>query len=97
MFALLPVPESVYARLHSPDIFLKGQNNQLVQDPEIITRGFVYEHSSEELMKETREQIEDTLARSNGNMKQDVESRLRSFLFNETKRRPMIFVVVNKK
>ena len=79
------------------NIFLKGQNNQLVQDPEIITRGFVYEHSSDELMKETREQIEDTLARSNGNMKQDVESRLRSFLFSETKRRPMIFVVVNKK
>jgi ribonuclease J len=79
------------------NIFLEGKNNHLVKDPEIITRGFVYEHSSNELMKETREQIEDTLARSNGNMKQDVESRLRTFLFNETKRRPMIFVVVNKK
>ena len=79
------------------NIFLKANNNQLAKDPEIITRGFVYLRDSDELLKDTRKQIEDTLSRSNGNLKQNLESRLRTFFYNETKRRPMIFVVVNKK
>jgi len=79
------------------NIFLKPNNNQLAKDPEIITRGFVYLRDSDELLKDARIQIEDTLSQSNGNLKQNLESRLRTFFYNETKRRPMIFVAVNKK
>lgn len=79
------------------NLYLDARKKQLAQEPEIITRGFVYLRDSEQLIQDTRAQIQDTLARSNGNLKSDLESRLRTFFYNETKRRPMIFVVVNEK
>ncbi|MDA1330529.1 MAG: ribonuclease J [Chloroflexi bacterium] len=78
------------------NLFMDKNKRQLAQDPEIITRGFVYLRDSDSLMSDTRKQIERTLAQSNGNFKQDLESQLRNFFYNETKRRPMIFVMVNK-
>jgi ribonuclease J len=68
----------------------------LVTEPEIITRGFVYLRDSEPLLAETRRHIEKVVAQSNGNLQESVEHKLRNFLYDATKRRPMIFVVVNR-
>ncbi len=68
----------------------------LLTEPEIITRGFVYMRDSDQLLAETRRQIEKAVAQSNGNLQNSVEQSLRNFFFDATKRRPMIFVVVNK-
>jgi ribonuclease J len=78
------------------NLYLDASRKQLAQEPEIITRGFVYLNDSKELLKDTRKQIESTLSQSNGNFKNDLEGQLRNFFYNETKRRPMIFVVVNE-
>jgi ribonuclease J len=78
------------------NLYLDTSRKQLAQEPEIITRGFVYLNDSKELLKDTRKQIESTLSQSNGNFKNDLEGQLRNFFYNETKRRPMIFVVVNE-
>ena len=75
---------------------LDGVSGNLIEDPEIITRGFVYLRDSEQLMAETRRHIEKLVARANGNLQAEVEQNLRNFLFDATRRRPMIFVVVNK-
>lgn len=74
-----------------------GANQRLLEDPGIVTRGFVYLKGAVELMEETRGEIERVLEKSNGNLQQDLEARLRNFFYNETKRRPMIFVVVNQR
>jgi ribonuclease J len=74
-----------------------GANNRLLQEPGIVTRGFVYQQDADELIKDTREQIDQVLEKSNGNLQQDLESRLRNFFYNETKRRPMLFVMVNER
>lgn len=79
------------------NLYLNASRNALAKEPEIITRGFVYLRESGDLLQETRQQIKNTLAQSNGNLKQDLESRLRTLFYNETKRRPMIFVMVNEK
>ena len=68
----------------------------LVTEPEITTRGFVYLRDSEQLLAETRRHIEKVVAQSNGNLQESVEQKLRNFLYDATKRRPMIFVVVNR-
>jgi mRNA degradation ribonuclease J1/J2 len=47
-------------------------------------------------MAETRRHIEKVVAQSNGRLQENLEAQLRDFLFDVTKRRPMIFVVVNK-
>jgi mRNA degradation ribonuclease J1/J2 len=34
--------------------------------------------------------------RGNGDLQQDLQETLKSFVYNETKRRPMIFVITNR-
>ena len=75
---------------------LDPKSGKLIREPEIITRGFVYLRDSEQLLHETRAQIEKIVAQSNGNLQESLESKLRGFFYDVTKRRPMIFVVVNK-
>lgn len=71
-------------------------NGRLLREPEIITRGFVYLRDSEQLLAETRRHIEKVVTQSNGNLQESMEQMLRTFFYDSTKRRPMIFVVVNK-
>jgi ribonuclease J len=75
---------------------LDADSGKLVTEPEIITRGFVYLRDSDQLMHETRRHVENVVARSNGNLREQVEKELKDFFYNSTKRSPMIFVVVNK-
>jgi mRNA degradation ribonuclease J1/J2 len=56
----------------------------------------VYLRDSDQLMAETRRQIEKIVAQSNGDLQQSMEHKLRDYFFEVTKRKPMIFVVVNR-
>ena len=78
------------------NLLLDKRTRTLKEQPEIITRGFVYQQEADELMAATRIEIGEMIKKSNGSLKQDVEKRLKAFLHNETKRRPMIFVTVNE-
>lgn len=75
---------------------MDSSSGKLIREPEIITRGFVYLRDSEQLLAETRRHIEKVAAQSNGNLQENMEQMLRTFFYDSTKRRPMIFVVVNK-
>lgn len=68
----------------------------LSEDPEIITRGFIYTRDANGLLSSIQKLIADTVRRSNGRMQEDLQEALKSFIYNETKRRPMIFVIINK-
>ena len=70
------------------------QTGKLVHEPEIVTKGFVYEPESDELILETVRRIANTVESANGNLQRDVEKQVKNFLYNETKRRPMVFVSV---
>ena len=72
-----------------------NQNGHLLDNPEIITRGFIYKNDAEDIMSETVLRIEDTVARAKGNIHDDVVQTVRSFLYNETKRRPQVFVTLS--
>ena len=75
---------------------LDSSSGRLLREPEIITRGFVYLRDSEQLLAETRRHIEKVVTQSNGNLQENMEQMLRTFFYDSTKRRPMIFVVVNE-
>lgn len=75
---------------------LDSSSGKLLREPEIITRGFVYLRDSEQLLAETRRQIEKVVTQANGHLQEDMEQMLRTFFYESTKRRPMIFVVVNE-
>ena len=72
---------------------------KLRDEPEIITRGFIYARNGEDLLAATRRMVTDTVQcnSSNGNLQGDLEQAIKAFLYNKTKRRPMIFVTLSRK
>jgi ribonuclease J len=71
-------------------------SGRLMGDPEIVSRGFIVSSESDELLAAARKRISETVSHANGHLQTDVEQNLRSFLYNETRRRPMVFVIVNR-
>ncbi len=78
------------------NLHVDARNGQLRSDPEILTRGFVYSPEAQDLLEATRSLIRETMIGSNGNLRDDVVQAVKSFLYNETRRRPMIFVTVSQ-
>jgi ribonuclease J len=77
-------------------LVLDKSSGRLIEDPEIITRGFVYKRDAKDLISMARDQITDTVKRGNGNIQDDIEQSIKAFFYNETKRRPMVFVTINR-
>ena len=76
------------------NLLVEKETGELHGHPEILTRGFVYEPEADELLLDTLQHIAETVSNANGNMRRDVERKVKNFLYNETKRRPMVFVSV---
>ena len=69
---------------------------QLREDPEIITRGFIIIRDADVLMAGMSKLINETVRRGNGDLKEDLRNTLMSYIYNETKRRPMIFITTSR-
>jgi ribonuclease J len=77
-------------------LILNKNTGSLIEEPEILTRGFVYQRNADDLLAIARRRIADTVTRGNGNLQMDVEQTIKAFFYNETKRRPMVFVTINR-
>ncbi|MGW8143401.1 MAG: ribonuclease J [Anaerolineales bacterium] len=77
-------------------LMLEKSSGRLIEEPEIITRGFVYKSDAQDLLTLARNRITDTVNRGNGNLQDDVEQTIKAFFYNETKRRPTVFVTINR-
>lgn len=78
-------------------LLLDRNSCRLREEPEIITRGFVYEPEAEELLAETRRIITEAVnCNTNGRMRDDLEQTVKAFLYTKTKRRPMVFVTIRQ-
>lgn len=80
---------------------LDGATNELVSGPDIVSRGFVYVKTSDELMDEAREvvyeAVEGCLNRGVsdwGKLKGTIKDSLSDFVWKKTKRRPMILPII---
>jgi len=82
-------------------LVMDGETGKLLDEPELISRGFVYVPEAEELFEDARERIREIVTQFplNGNgakkLEDRIESALKGMFQQETKRRPMIFVHVN--
>lgn len=74
------------------NLALNRTTSQLTDDPEIITRGFIIIRDADELMAGMSKLIRESVRRANGELKNDLRNTLMSYIYNETKRRPMIFI-----
>lgn len=78
------------------DISVDTLTGRLLHDPEIITRGFVSPEDAEALMPEVRKHIMDVVNGGVWDSEKDIANAVRSYLYEETKRRPMVLVTLSK-
>ena len=67
-----------------------------LKDIEIISRGFMTSTESEELFNDLQARIGKLAKHANGRLQQDVLKLAKSYLYEETKRRPVVFVNVSR-
>jgi ribonuclease J len=66
---------------------------RLLEEPEIITKGFVFVRDAETLITQANERVRELVdAGSLENIEDRIEDGLSKFFYNETRRRPMVFV-----
>ena len=80
---------------------MNKQTGEVLSGPDIVSRGFVYVRESEALMDEARERVEQALDRCQDNnitewaaIKSNVRDALGRYLFEKTRRRPMILPII---
>jgi ribonuclease J len=78
------------------DISMDKLNGKLLHDPEIITRGFVSHEDAEELIPEVRKHIMDVVNDGGWDSEKDIANTVKSYLYEYTKRRPMVLVTLSK-
>ena len=75
------------------------RQHRLLHDPEIISRGFVYLRQAGHLIDKITATVEETVRDANGanrdTLQEKIEDKLAQMLYHETKRRPMVFSIVN--
>lgn len=75
-------------------------SGQIVGDPDVISRGFVYMKESEELIEEAKNVIKSTLKNHQGKSRElhffrrTIEDSLKKFFFKKTKRNPLVIAVL---
>lgn len=80
---------------------VERKNGRLIKNPDIITRGFIYIKENQEMMEEMRKRLRGIISRlpsyqevEPDYLKTIIRDQIGQFLYNKTKRRPMILPVV---
>jgi ribonuclease J len=82
-------------------VTISKENGGVIAGPDIISRGFVYVRESEDLMDEAKEIVKEALQKCEEKqitdwttIKNAIKEALRSFLYERTKRKPMILPII---
>jgi len=80
---------------------ISKQSGRILKNPDIISRGFIYLKENQELLEEVRRKIRAIIGRMPQNQTIDadylktlIRDQIGQFLFNKTKRRPMVLPVI---
>ncbi|MFF2449795.1 ribonuclease J [Neobacillus sp. NPDC058068] len=82
-------------------VTLTKQDKKIAAGPEIISRGFVYVRESEKLMEDSTKLVRDIVEKVTAkgsfewaSLKQEIRDDLYRYLYEKTKRRPMILPII---
>jgi ribonuclease J len=82
-------------------VTLTKQEKKIISGPEIISRGFVYVRESERLMDDSTKLVREIVEKNTSkevfdwsSLKQDIRDGLNRYLYEKTKRRPMILPII---
>ena len=71
------------------------RNGKLHEEPEIISRGFVYKHDDDDIIEQTRQKIVGVVENTKGDLHDELVHTIRSFLYSKTKKRPVVLTTMN--
>ncbi len=79
-----------------------GRTGEVIGEPDLITRGFIYIKEHQQLVKDTRTKIKDIIRKQTGkrgepnwtHLKANLRDDIGQFLFQKTERRPMVLPVI---
>ena len=84
-------------------VTMNRENGKIVAGPDIVSRGFVYVRESEELMEGAKNRVTQALKRCTEEkifdwttMKVTMKDTLSQYLFEQTRRRPMILPIITE-
>lgn len=82
-------------------VTIEKESGSVIAGPDIISRGFVYVRESEDLMDQARNVVKEALRECEekhitdwATMKSNIKDSLRIFLYEKTKRKPMILPII---
>ena len=82
-------------------VTISKESGLVIAGPDIISRGFVYVRESEDLMEEAKTVIKEALSKCEdkkitewGTIKTYIKDSLREFMYEKTKRNPMILPII---
>lgn len=78
------------------DLNINKLSGRLLHDPEIITRGFLSPEDAERLIPEVRKRVMGIVNHNGMDSEKDIAGAVKSYLYEETGRRPMVFVTLSK-
>lgn len=80
---------------------LSKQDGKILKNPDIISRGFIYLKENQEMLDEMRKKIRNTITHipnrsdiDSDYLKTMIREQISTFIFNKTKRRPMVMPVI---
>jgi ribonuclease J len=78
------------------DVNLDKSTGRLRQPPEILTRGFLSPGDAEAVIPEVRKRVTEVVNSGALGSEKDIVNAVKAYLHEETKRRPMILVTLNR-
>lgn len=83
---------------------IDGRTGEVVGEPDLITRGFIYVKEQQQLVKDIRQKIRQIIGRQSGkkhggepnwaHLKTNLRDEIGTFLFQHTERHPMVLPVI---
>jgi ribonuclease J len=78
------------------NLSLDKYSGRLIEEPEVITRGFINPEDAEVIIPAVRQKVVNIVNGGGLDTPKVITDAIRSFLYNETRRRPMVFVTMTK-
>lgn len=79
-------------------VTIQKETGNIINEPDVMSRGFVYEKESEEFFEEVRQVCLEALPKSKGrnlsSKKNKIKETLRDYIYQRTKRTPMIIPII---
>lgn len=82
---------------------ISTEDSSLISGPDIVTRGFIYEKESDDVIEEMKRVVNESLAScwhqhitDNATIKSKIKTNLSGFLYKATRRSPMILPVITE-